>query len=168
MKLGKIEGEPYYRMNTPRWASSPTSGAGSAKNGGRFNRRSIPALYLSSEMETAIAEYKQEDIILRPGTLVQYEVSIEPVVMLNFYEREGWDPLWADWSLEWRPLVLQGIEPPTWVMGDIAMEAGAKGIIFPSTKRSGGLNLAIFVKLLGSDDLLRAIDPQGDLSFSSP
>jgi RES domain-containing protein len=30
--------EAFYRFNTPRWSYRPTSGAGAAKVGGRFNR----------------------------------------------------------------------------------------------------------------------------------
>lgn len=48
-------------------------------------------------------------------------------------------------------------------MGDIAIESGAKGILFPSTKERGGLNLVVYTEQLGPKDLLRAIDPRGDL-----
>lgn len=76
MKIGSLSGEPFYRMHTPRWAVTPTSGAGAAKHGGRFNRPGVSALYLSDETQTAIAEYKQDPSLMPPGTLVQYELSL--------------------------------------------------------------------------------------------
>ncbi len=48
-----------YRMHTPKWAVTPTSGAGAAEHGGRANRPGLAALYLSIEVETAIKEYHQ-------------------------------------------------------------------------------------------------------------
>jgi len=48
-----------YRVHTPKWAYSLTSGAGASMHGGRANRPGIQALYLSLELETALAEYKQ-------------------------------------------------------------------------------------------------------------
>jgi RES domain-containing protein len=33
--------EAFYRFNTPRWSYRPTSGAGAAKVGGRFNRPGV-------------------------------------------------------------------------------------------------------------------------------
>jgi RES domain-containing protein len=44
-----------YRVHTPRWAHAPLSGAGTASHGGRANRPGVPALYLSLELETALA-----------------------------------------------------------------------------------------------------------------
>lgn len=165
MKIGSLSGEPFYRMHTPRWAKTPTSGAGAAKHGGRFNRPGVPALYLAGQTETAIAEYKQDLSLMPPGTLVQYELSLSAAVMLDQYEAEKWDPIWEDWNCEWRKLALEGTEPPSWLMGDIAMESGAKGILFPSTKQPSGLNLVVYTERLGPKDLLRAVDPRGDLDL---
>lgn len=165
MKVGSLSGEPFYRMHTPRWAVTPTSGAGAAKYGGRFNRPGVPALYLSDETETAIAEYKQDLTLMPPGTLVQYELSLSAAILLNQYEADSWDPIWEDWNCEWRKLAIEGIEPPSWLMGDIAIESGAKGVLFPSTKLPTGLNLVVYTERLGPTDVLRAIDPRGDLDI---
>jgi RES domain-containing protein len=69
-----------YRMHTPRWATSPTSGAGAAANGGRANRPGTPALYLALEPETALREYQQLSPLMPPGTLVSYTVRLAPVI----------------------------------------------------------------------------------------
>ena len=42
-----------YRMHTPSWAHSPTSGTGAGTHGGRVNRVGVNALYLSKESQTA-------------------------------------------------------------------------------------------------------------------
>jgi RES domain-containing protein len=162
--VSKLEGEPYFRMMTPKWAIAPTSGAGAAKNGGRFNRSGIHALYLADEPLTAIAEYQQDQSLMPPGTFVAYEVVLGPVVDFGHgYQHGEWDDLWEDWNCEWRKLVLEGTEPPTWLMADLAIEQGAKGILFPSLRRTGGLNLVIFTAQLGPEDVLRAHDPRGTL-----
>jgi RES domain-containing protein len=62
--------QTFYRVNTPRWAYRPTSGAGAAKVGGRFNRPGVDALYLSRRIETATVEYQQDKSLMPPGTLV--------------------------------------------------------------------------------------------------
>jgi len=105
----------FYRFNTPRWAYRPTSGAGAAKVGGRFNRPGVDALYLSRDCE-------------------------------------------------WRRQALyEGIEPPSWILADIAVERGAKGILFPSTRHAGGCNLVVYTQQLDHSDKLSAHDPRGDL-----
>jgi hypothetical protein len=50
-------------------------------------------------------------------------------------------------------------------MGDIAIELGAKGILFPSTKQPSGLNLVVYTERLGPTDVLHAVDPHGDLDI---
>ena len=165
MNIGGLSGRPYYRMHTPRWAVTPTSGAGAAKHGGRFNRPGVPALYLSDSTETAIAEYTQDLSLMPPGTLVQYKIELSAAIYLNEYEAASWDSLWEDWNCEWRKLALEGIEPPSWLMGDVAIKSGANGILFPSTKRPGSLNLVVYTDRLGSKDVLRAQDPSGLLDI---
>jgi RES domain-containing protein len=159
-----LSGEPWYRMLTPRWAISPTSGAGAAKHGGRFNRPGVSALYLSSEPDTACAEYQQDQALMPPGTLVTYQLELGRVVDLrNGYQRGGWDEIWEEWNCSWRALALANTEPPSWLMGDIAIENGAKGILFSSTRHPGGINLVVFTSQLGPEDKLSVYDPRGDL-----
>jgi RES domain-containing protein len=155
----------FYRMNTPKWAYMPTSGAGAASQGGRLNRPGIEALYLSAEAPTALAEYQQTSPFLPPGTMVSYTVSAAKVVDFSGgYAATAWAPLWQDFDCDWRKLVFKDkIEPPTWVLYDMVVAAGCQGVLFPSVASPGGKNLVVYNAMLGATDLLDAIDPTGQL-----
>ena len=156
----------FYRMHTPRWASSPTSGAGAARQGGRANRRGVEALYLSAEYETAVDEYRQVSSLMPPGTLVSYDVEIADVADFRegFDRAAGWAPIWEDFYCDWRRLaIVEKLEPPSWVVSDLVLQAGLKGILFPSVARLGGINLVVYPSALTPGDKLAAIDPRGDL-----
>lgn len=58
-------GTTLFRALAPQWASRPTSGAGAAANGGRFNREGIEALYFSLDEVTALREYQQTSPVTR-------------------------------------------------------------------------------------------------------
>ncbi len=135
-----------YRMHTPKWATAPTSGAGAAAHGGRANRPGTPALYLALESETAIREYQQLSPLMPPGTLVSYTVHIASVVDFRAgYDAEHWSDLWEEFHCDWRELWFnQRVEPPSWVLADEALAAGAKGILFASKVGAGGLNLVVY------------------------
>lgn len=150
-----------YRMHTPRWASQPTSGAGAATHGGRANRVGTAALYLALEVDTAVREYQQLSPLLPPGTLVSYTVHASPLVdFRGGYEAARWPPLWGEFYCDWRELWFdRRVEPPSWVLGDEAITAGAKGIAFSSIVAPGGTNLVLFVDTLDSSDTLTVFDP---------
>jgi RES domain-containing protein len=103
-RLGSA-GEIFHRFLTPKWAHLPTSGAGAATDGGRFNRPGIEALYLSRAPQTALEEYRQGATITPPATIAAYTVRLDPVVDLS----EGFDPLvwdskWAAWDCQGRKI----------------------------------------------------------------
>ncbi len=153
-----------YRVHSPRWAYLPTSGAGAASQGGRLNRKGVDALYLSFEVETALAEYKQTSSLLAPGTIATYQVELSQIVDFSGGYDTSWDPLWEEFGCDWRRLVFHDkIEPPTWVLSDLVQTAGAKGILFPSLANSGGHNLVVFNGMLERSDRLTVYDPTGAL-----
>lgn len=154
-----------YRMHAPRWATAPTSGAGAATHGGRVNRPGTPALYLALEPETALHEYQQLSPLMPPGTLVSYTVRLAPVVdFRGGHDSTLWSDLWEDFHCDWRELWFnQRVEPPSWVMADEALAAGAKGILFMSRLSPGGTNLVVFNDMLAKDDTLQVYDPTGAL-----
>jgi RES domain-containing protein len=152
-------------MHTPRWATAPTSGAGAAAHGGRANRPGIPALYLALEPQTAIREYQQLSPLMPPGTLVSYTVQVAPVIdFRGGYDAARWPGLWEEFHCDWRELWFnQRVEPPSWVLADEALAAGAKGILFASTLAAGGSNLVVFNEHLTVADTLQVYDPVGAL-----
>lgn len=98
-------GTTLFRAHTPQWASRPTSGAGAAAKGGRFNREGVEALYLSLEEATALREYQQTSPFLPPCTMCSYTVALRELVDLRQLHRgEPWDELWHDWREDWRHL----------------------------------------------------------------
>lgn len=169
MKLVTLNALTVYRMHSPRRAVSPTSGAGASTHGGRANRLGVEALYLSLEFQTAVHEYQQLSRLLPPGTLVSYEVTATPIVdFTNGYRENEWDPIWQDFYCDWRAMWFdQRIEPPSWVIGDLVIAAGAKGILFKSAIDSfAGTNLVLFNSTLDEDDALLVNDPKSTLPKS--
>lgn len=99
-----------------------------------------------------------------PGLLVSYELQIGKVVDFSEGYTQSWDPLWLELSCDWRRMLFhEHIEPPSWLLADVALEAGAVGILFPSLVNPGGKNLVLYTEALGSNDRLVAHDPAGDL-----
>ncbi|MPZ20160.1 MAG: RES domain-containing protein [Luteitalea sp.] len=154
------EGTVAYRAHDPKWAIAPTSGAGAARAGGRFNQPGIEALYLSLEDVTALREYQQTSPLLPPCTICSYKVTVSSVVdVRQLHKGPPWDPLWLDWPTDWRHFAFDlHIEPPSWVLGDIVRRAGHGGIVFPSLASPGGTNVALFPDLFSASDLIEAYD----------
>jgi RES domain-containing protein len=154
-----------YRMHTPQWASQPKSGAGAALQGGRANRPGTPALYMSFEQATAIREYQQLSPLMPPGTLVAYNVRVDPVVDFRAgYNATDWDALWNDFGCDWRQLWFNlHVEPPSWVIGDQVLADGAKGIVFASSIDPSGLNVVLYTETLEATDVLDVFDPHNAL-----
>jgi len=154
-----------YRMHVPKWAAMPLSGEGAAQHGGRANRPGIAAIYLALEIETAVKEYQQVSSLLPPGTLIAYQITLESVVdFRNGFDASIWEPIWEDFHCDWRELWFnQRIEPPSWVIGDVVIAAGASGILFRSRLVEGGANLVIYPAMLATDDAISVFDPSGTL-----
>lgn len=152
---------PAYRMHHPRWAATPLSGEGAARHGGRANRPGVEALYLALDITTAVLEYQQVSTLLPPGTLVSYRVNVEGVVdFRGGYDPAAWAHLWEDFFCDWRDLWFnQRIEPPSWVIGDEVLAAGAKGILFPSRRPGGGINLVLYPQAFTALDRIEVFDP---------
>jgi len=101
--IGVGPDEVFYRYLTPKWAFVPTSGAGAAAEGGRFNRPGVHALYLSRSAETALEELKQGASIVPPATLAAYKISAAVVVDFSKgFDSAVWPPEWADWDCAWK------------------------------------------------------------------
>jgi RES domain-containing protein len=138
-------GTKLFRAHTPQCASRPTSGAGAATRGGRFNRDGVEALYLSLDEMTALREYQQTSPFLPPCTMCSYTVALRDLVDLRQLDHgPRWDELWHDWREDWRHLKFElHIEPPTWVLADMVLTHGHTGILFPSLVHEGGTNVVV-------------------------
>lgn len=150
----------FYRAHTPEWASQPLSGAGAAKQGGRLNRPGIHALYLANSPEVAIAEYQQLAPIMPPCTLATYHVALGAVVDFSAgFVPNDWPPLWQELYCNWRRMaMIEGVEPPSWVLADDVLAAGHSGVLFPSV-HGDGINLVIYTDALNAKDSLAVHDP---------
>jgi RES domain-containing protein len=97
--------EIFHRYLTPKWAYLPTSGAGAAVDGGRFNRPGVEALYLSRAPQTALEEYKQGASITPPATLAAYKITLAEVADLSLgFDADAWDGAWKEWDCAWRQI----------------------------------------------------------------
>ncbi|MFC4161993.1 RES family NAD+ phosphorylase [Chitinimonas lacunae] len=154
-----------FRAHTPKWSSQPLSGAGAAKKGGRFNREGVEALYLALEEITALREYQQTSPFLPPCVVCSYTATLRGLVDLRqLHQGEPWDELWHDWREDWRQLRFdQHIEPPSWVLGDMVLEQGYTGILFPSQASEGGTNIVVYSDQLKAGNLIKVNDPDGQL-----
>ncbi|MDZ4055445.1 MAG: RES domain-containing protein [Polynucleobacter sp.] len=157
--------EIFHRYLTPKWAFVPTSGAGAAIDGGRFNRPGVEALYLSRAPQTALEEYRQGASITPPATLAAYTVTLGEVADLSQgYDPGVWDDAWKDWDCAWRRIArIEGKVPPSWKLADRVITAGLRGILFPSLRHAGGTNLVIFPANLLADDTVMVHDPDHQL-----
>ncbi len=123
-----------YRAHNPAWAFSPTSGAGAARLGGRFNPVGVEALYASLSDTGAIAEYQQGfPHRPQPTTLCAYEVDCEDIVDLTGLDEQNMRHITlAALASPWESQFEEGITPTTWEIASTLMGEGAAGIIVPS------------------------------------
>lgn len=174
MKLITFAQIACYRMHTPKWAVAPTSGAGAASQGGRANRKGVEALYLSLDSATAIAEFQQGSSFLPPGLLVSYALTLDRVIDFTGGHDDSWPEIWKDFFCDWRKIRFnEGVEPPSWIIGDLALEADCSGILFESVISPGGKNLVLYTDQLPVHGTIVVNDPRGDLpqdqsSWSKP
>jgi RES domain-containing protein len=151
-------------MLAPKWAHEPLSGAGAATRGGRHNEPGMPALYMSEQFATAMAEYEQ-DLGIRPGTLCAYDVDVAGVVDLcdtAVCAAAGINP--GDLRCPWKTIAFVAKRrPPTWDIARRLFDAGAFGVRIPSVQSVGGANLVLWRWNDAPDRRVVALDPLGDL-----
>lgn len=155
----------FHRYLTPKWAFLPTSGAGAAIDGGRFNRPGVEALYLSRAPQTALEEYRQGASIVPPATLAAYRITLAEVADLSQgFEPEIWDEAWVQWDCAWREIArIDKKVPPSWKLADQIITAGMRGLLFPSLRHAGGTNLVLFPANLLDGDKIEVHDPDNHL-----
>jgi RES domain-containing protein len=151
-----------WRMLAPRWSHAPLSGAGAARAGGRWNERGQPALYLSLDHSTAIAEYQQD--LPRPGTLTAYDVAATSILDLTdakilrdlVIEAEVLKAAWK------RVRDVEAGRPVSWDLAAAAKAAGHQGVLVPSVQ-AVGKNLVLWSWNDEGGAKVVLVDPIGDL-----
>lgn len=127
-----METRIFYRALRPAWSFAPLSGAGAAHNGGRWNARGTPALYLAGDPMTALAEYNQ-DLLFRPVTLAQYHVAgalLADACDPAFCRTHGIEETIS--GCAWYALSLEGNDVPSWKVATRLARDGFHGLLFPS------------------------------------
>ena len=133
-----------YRAHTPEWASLPTSGAGAAKNGGRWNAPGKQALYLAFDPLTAVKEANQQILDFIPVTLVRYQVS--GGVIANYADTDFRKKhcLADDLNAQpwWGPQFARALSPSQKAAEQLS-HGGFDGLIYQSTQAAGN-NLVLW------------------------
>ena len=138
-----------YRAHNPQWSWTPLSGEGARRHGGRFNRRGVPALYMSLTPLTAIREAEPLGRPMQPLTLCSYEVDAEPVFdALDEEQRRAQDVNDTDLAcLAWEEEMLAGMVPASQALADRLIAAGYVGMrvqSFAAGISAGDLNLVMW------------------------
>jgi RES domain-containing protein len=121
----------------------------------------MPALYLSADHGTAIAEYMQA--LIHPGTLAPYDVDTDAILDLtdaSVRASVGIDD--AVLTLPWRRIRdVERLVPASWTLAKDAHAAGFDGCLVPSTQAKG-VNLVLWRwDRAGAKVIL--VDPIGEL-----
>lgn len=156
-----------WRVLAPRWAHAPLSGAGAARHGGRYNAPGTPALYLSEDLLTAIAEYEQE-LGIRPGTFCAYELDVADIVdLMHETTRLGLGIAREDLLAPWQEIAfVRGERPPTWALAQRLQDGGCAGARVPSAALPNAANLVLWRWNDGPHRRVVAHDPLGDLPLN--
>jgi RES domain-containing protein len=138
-----------YRAHDPKWAFTPTSGAGAAIHGGRFNPKGVEALYLALTLEGAFLEINQGFALkFAPCTMCSYDVDCDDLADLR---TEGGRQLHSvdfnDMACAWFSLAAAGTASPSWQVAQRLMGEGFAGVLVPSFAvgaRSDWANLVLW------------------------
>jgi RES domain-containing protein len=140
------------------------TGEGAARHGGRHNPPGLPALYLSEDLLTAIAEYEQE-LGIRPGTFCAYELEVAGIVdLMADAIRKRLGLTLDDLLGPWKEIVLvRGQQPLTWALAQRLLAEGCAGVRAPSAMFGAGINIVLWRWNDAPNRRVVAHDPLGDL-----
>jgi len=144
------------RQAAPRWLSKPYrfTGVGSALAGARWSARFLmPTVYASTHPDTLHAEsyYKgrrygwnpadfKAQLIIGMRWEFQAVVDLTSPTILKALGVKKSDILGCDWDAEQRA----GNEPMTQAIARAAFEHCAEGLVVPSARHSGGVNIVYY------------------------
>lgn len=152
-----------WRAWVPRWAHAPLSGEGAARFGGRWNPVGQPTIYAARELSTAWAEYNQ-GFVQHPATIAQLLLVGATLVDLTDADVLARIDAGSDiHRCEWRALLDEGQQPPTYALRERLLAQGAHGIVYPSLMSPGGTCVALWRWNGPGHPRLEVIDPEGRL-----
>lgn len=160
---------PAFRAHNPKWSWQPLSGEGAALYGGRFNAKGRPALYLATDMATAMREVAHgfPTRLVDPIVIVSYAVDCADVVDLTSARvRRSHKVSEADLACGWLALQMDGKPVPSQQIAARLVSDGAAGILVRSFAPGSTTDNHNLVLWRWSDDLphrVRIHDPDGRL-----
>lgn len=123
----------------------------------------MPALYMSEELLTAVAEYEQ-GLGIRPGTFCAYDVDVDGIAdLLDRVVLAELSPDPTELLCPWKEIafVARG-RPPTREVAKRLYAAGIKGARISSAVQPGGVNLVPWAWGVAGSHVV-ALDPNRDL-----
>lgn len=143
-----------YRGHNPRWSFDPTSGAGAAIHGGRFNLRGVEALYLALSPQGAFLEATQGFAYkFNPLTLCTYEVDCEGICDLSTdAARSAAGIALSDLAAPWALDIAEGRRPASWTLYD-RLHGDHAGLLVPSFAVNANADMTNLVLWRWSDRL---------------
>ena len=122
-----------YRAIDPRWSYAPLSGDDAAIRGARFNPKGVPALYLSTSANGAIAEATQGFAHrFHPLTLCSCDVDCADIIDLSTEAaRAEAGVALDDMACAWMEDISSGRKPASWGV-HARWSREAAGILVPS------------------------------------
>ena len=135
---------PLWRMLPIRYQRSPLSGEGACLYGGRWNAKGAPALYLTADHATAVAEFYQG--LPKPGTLAPYRIAAAAIADLtNGRGGPADEAVEHGLAANWKAIAARGDRVrPSWDLAAALITAGAEGALVPSVQNRGGTCLVLW------------------------
>ncbi|MBI5383312.1 MAG: RES family NAD+ phosphorylase [Verrucomicrobia bacterium] len=143
-------------------------GKGSLKTGGRWSAAgTFPAVNLSTSQETAVKEssasftyYNFVPSDVRPKVLVGIRLRLSTV--LDLVDPRGlrmlpWVVLEELLAEDWRKVNDAGHEAQSQALGRAAHDLGAEGVLAPSARVPGGINIVCFPNSLASQSQMEIL-----------
>ncbi len=157
-----------YRVAAPAYYERALSAFGARQFSGRFNPVGLSVLYFALDYETAVAEYYGSGTP-RPCVLIPVHLSVKNLIDLRGSPKR-WPRDWQDWDCDWKLARDARAKDPfadcaSWRCGQNVITRNCSGVIFPSTKRMGGVNVALFPEdaIVGNCEY-KAIDKLGEIA----
>ena len=144
-------------------------GEGSFLHGGRWNAiGSFRAVYGSTTDIVAVAESRANAEyagmafpIRTPRLLVTIELSLRSILDLTRHDvLDHLELTIEELREDWRKMQADGFEGFTQCLGRAAFAVGAAGLVIPSAKVSGGVNVAYFPENRQETDEARVCEPE--------